>query len=345
MMGTRHPLTNKDLTDPQRAGQRLMVGFDGTDLNDDLKYLIDTIKVSGIVLFARNILGPKQIKELCLSVQAHARACGQPPLLIAVDQEGGQVARLKEPFTQFSGNPGMQGEQDAVHFGRTTAGELASVGINMNLAPVMDVAPGEIESAVAGRVFGDDPLWVANLGVKVIEALQRGGIMAVAKHFPGIGRTTLDSHLDMPTLGVDLSDLTAFDLIPFQAAIRHDVAGIMLSHIRYAGIDAEWPASMSSRIAGNLLRKRMGFQGLALTDDLDMGAVQKNYGIITAIQRIMSSEIDLVLICHRSEKMEQVFEEILRLIKSSRELRAKGSASIRRILRMKKKYLSPQTGR
>jgi len=142
-------------SDEQLAGQRLMVGFDGTELNQDLMFLIDTLKVGGIILFAGNLSNEDQIKQMCFSVQDYTQSCGQPPLFIAIDQEGGQVSRLGEPFTRFPGNPKIKGKEDAVRFARVTAAELKEVGINMNLAPVLDVVPKGVDSncyrAFAGK--------------------------------------------------------------------------------------------------------------------------------------------------------------------------------------------------
>ncbi|MGD9106325.1 MAG: glycoside hydrolase family 3 N-terminal domain-containing protein, partial [Desulfobacterales bacterium] len=190
-------------SDEQSAGQRLMVGFDGTELNPDLKFLIKTLHVGGIILFTRNLINPDQIKRLCSSIQEYARSCGQPPLFISIDQEGGKVARLNKPFTQFPGNPKMKGPEDAIHFARVTAAELTEIGVNMNLAPVLDVAPQSINSVQASRVFGHDPSWVSELGTVVIDHLQSNNIMAVAKHFPGIGRIILDPHDEISDLDVD----------------------------------------------------------------------------------------------------------------------------------------------
>jgi beta-N-acetylhexosaminidase len=324
----------------QIAGQRLMVGFEGTEFNQDLKFLINEIKVGGIILFARNVSTPEQINNLCFSVQRYASKCGQPPLIIAIDQEGGQVARLKEPFTQFPGNPAFKKEEDAVHFARVAAAELKRVGINMNLAPVMDIAPEEIESVMAGRVFGCDPRWVSDMGAAVIGNLQSGGIMAVAKHFPGIGRTTLDSHLDLPRLDIKLHKMESSDLLPFRAAIGCDVAGIMLSHVLYDKIDPNWPASLSKRIAKDLLRGRLKYDGFVITDDLDMGAIKKHYDVKTIIRRIQSADIDMALICHKGPDIENAFEELLKGLNSSQGLKAKGVESIRRILKLKRQYIS-----
>jgi beta-N-acetylhexosaminidase len=346
---TGHPqralMQAKKLSNIQLAGQRLMVGFEGSRFNQDLEFLIDRLKVGGVILFANNLQTPDQIKELCFGIQNYARQQGQPPLFIAIDQEGGQVARLREPFTRFPGNPYMKTEAEAVRFAEITADELHLVGINMNLAPVMDVAPEGADSIMTARVFGGDPAWVAKMGVIVFENLQRKKIMAIAKHFPGIGRTTLDSHKDLPVLDDDLAVLERFDLIPFEAAIRHGVCGLMLSHIFYTLLDPLWPASLSKRIANDLLRKRMGFDGLVVTDDLDMDAIAKHFEIRISIRQILAADIDMALICHAGPNIEIAHEEILREITDSPETKARGIESLRRINRLKKKYLvKPYTG-
>ena len=317
-----------------------MVGFDGIDLNADLKFLIRHVKAGGIILFAGNLKTPDQIKDLCFAAQDYAASCGQPPLFIAIDQEGGQVARLKPPFTQFPGNPHMQSIADAVHFAEVTAAEMNQVGLNMNMAPVVDVAPQEIKSIMARRAFGSEPDWVSQLGVAIIEHLQQNNIMAVAKHFPGIGRTTLDSHLDLPVLKDDLAAIEQFDLIPFKACIQHAVAGVMLSHIFYPKLDDRWPASLSKLIADHLLRRQLGYDGLVMTDDLDMGAVIKHYDIHTAIQQILAAKIDLALICHKGPNIELAFDQVLKTITDSTDMMASGLQSIERIMNYKRRYLN-----
>ena len=332
-------MQTKTMSNAQLAGQRLMVGFEGTVLNEDLKFLINRLKIGGIILFAINIESPDQIKDLCRSIQDYARICQQPPLFIAVDQEGGQVARLKEPFTIFPGNPHMKSEEDAVRFAEITAAEMNQIGINMNMAPVMDVSSEGSGSIMAERTFGDNPDWVSRLGVKVIEHLQLNKIMAVAKHFPGIGRTALDSHLDMPVLHDDLSIMEQLDLIPFEAGIRSGVSGVMLSHIFYSQLDPQWPASLSLQIAKNLLRKQMQFNGLVLTDDLDMGAITKHYDIQTAVHQILAADIDLTLICHKGPSIEIAFEEMAKEITDAPAIKASGMESVERIMKAKRKYL------
>ncbi|MGD9309591.1 MAG: beta-N-acetylhexosaminidase [Desulfosarcina sp.] len=330
---------NRDTT-AFMAGQRLMVGFDGTAFNKDIEFLIQTLQVGGLILFSGNLETPKQIRQLCHDCQACANACGLPPLFIAIDQEGGQVARLKLPFTQFPGNPAMRDAADAQAFARVTASELSEIGVNMDMAPVLDVAPKKIDSVMAGRAFGSDPQWVASMGLTVIAGLQRRGIMAVAKHFPGIGRTVLDSHLALPDLAVNLDALTDFDLIPFAAAIQQDVAGIMLSHIRYTAIDPVWPASLSPTVVADLLRKKMGYGGVVMTDDLDMGAIKPTFDIDTAIDQILRADVDIALICHKGPDIQAACERMRQTIADKADLRKMGTLSVERILRLKRTYLN-----
>jgi beta-N-acetylhexosaminidase len=329
-----------NLSDDQLAGQRLMVGFDGYDLNRELKHYIDTLKVGGIILFSRNISSSQQLKELCDSVQSYATSCGQPPLFISIDQEGGVVARLKESFTRFPGNPMMKDIKDAVKFGEVTSFELKKVGINMNMAPVMDVAPKGFKSIMVERMFGSDPEWVSKLGGAVIESLQKGGVISVAKHFPGIGRTTLDSHLDLPVSDLSLLDLENFDIPPFKAAIEKKVSGIMLSHIRYEKIDKSWPASLSCLIARDMLRKDLGFKGLVITDDLDMGAIAKHYDIELSIDRIFQADIDIALICHPGPNITRAFEILKSKITRKKKHNPECLVSTERIMEIKNKWLS-----
>ncbi len=328
----------KNFSDEQIVGQRLMVGFDGLELTKKLMYFIDTLKVGGIILFSRNITSPGQLRALCKSMKEYADSSGQPPLFISIDQEGGAVSRLKEPFTQFEGNPGMQSHADAQRFARITASELSSVGINMNLAPVLDIAPKGINSIMKHRAFGDDPYWVADLGTTVIKELQKSNIMAVGKHFPGIGRTIMDSHLDLPSLDIEFNALQSCDLIPFKAAKAANVSGIMLSHIRYEKIDRQWPASLSIEIGKNVLRDQMGFEGLVITDDLDMGAIENHFNIETAISQIFAAEINIALICHETPKIEKAFETLLKLVSVENNNKEKALHSAHRILETKKAY-------
>ena len=314
------------------AGQRLLVGFDGTRFNEDLQFLIGELKVGGIILFSRNIESADQVRELTRCVQDYAQQKGQPPLFVAIDQEGGQVARLKPPFTQFpSGNPGMTDDSHARHFADVTAEELGDIGVNMDMAPVLDVQPRGFSGVMSKRVFNGNPSFVARMGNTVISGLQDRGIMAVAKHFPGIGRTTLDSHLILPVLDTDYDALSSSDFIPFEAAIENNVAGIMLSHIQYNALDDEWPASLSEKVVKGLLRQDMGYQGLVMTDDLDMKAIRVE--IQVSVSRIIAADVDVALICHKGPDIERAFRVFLDNPVED------NMRSYERIMNVKKQYL------
>lgn len=328
-----------ELATKMMAGQRLMVGFDGTEFDDDLRFLIRNLQVGGLILFSCNLDTPQQIRQLCHDCQEYAKHCELPPLFIAIDQEGGAVARLKPPFTQFPGNQAMKNPADAVHFASVTARELSDLGINMDMAPVLDIAPQGVNSIMATRAFGDDPQWVSMMGTTVIEQLQQRGIMAVAKHFPGIGRTVLDSHLALPDLEIDVQTLTNFDLIPFNAAISANVAGMMLSHIRYTGIDPIWPASLSPAVTADLLRRKLGYNGIVMTDDLDMGAIKPSYDITTAIHQILLADVDIALICHKGPDIEAAYRTICHTLGDDPALKMMGRRSVKRILRLKRLYM------
>ncbi len=326
------------LTDEQFAGQRMIVGFDGLEFNEDLKFLINDLKIGGVILFSRNIVSPEQVKKLCFDVQAFAKQCDQPSLFIAIDQEGGVVSRLKDPFTQFPyGNPGMQNREDAREFAMITAKELDGVGINMDMAPVMDVQPNGFESVMKKRVFNGDENYVSEMGTTLITELQKNKIMAVAKHFPGIGRTTLDSHLTLPELDCDYDEFVKTDLVPFEASVRHNVAGIMMSHIQYNFIDSKWPASLSVKVVKDLLRSKMKYHGVVMTDDLDMKAVKVD--IKTSVQRIIEADVDIALICHKGPDIETAFQELLNYTNTSAENRNDCSISVKRIMGLKRKFL------
>jgi len=314
-----------------------MLGFDGLELNDELKHLIGGFRTGGIILFKANIESPDQLQRLCADAKAYARDCGLPELFIALDQEGGVVARLRDPFSEFPGNPHVCKREDAETFARVTAGELSDVGINMNMAPVMDVAPEGVDSIMKERVFPGDAVLVSDLGCTMIRGFQNRGIMSVAKHFPGIGRTVRDSHFFLPVLDADLEILKSSDILPFQAARDAGVSGIMLSHISYPRLDPDWQASLSTIIARDLLRRDLGYDGLVMTDDLDMKAI--SHDMETCIYRIMKAEVDLALICHSGPNIQKARDEFIRLLETDEKLFKAGQESIKRILAVKARFL------
>lgn len=329
-------MDNQKVTDRELAGQKVMAGFEGTYFNREVEHLICDLKIGGLILFAINIETPDQVRDLCDKAQACAMAQGLPPLFIALDQEGGVVARLKKPhFKTFPGNPFITCQDEARAFATAMAEELKNIGVNMNLAPVMDVVPGGGSSIMASRSFPGTPEQVAELGTCMIKTMQEKGIMACAKHFPGIGRTILDSHFELPVLHAREELLDSSDLIPFTAAVKADVATIMLSHILFLEIDPVWPASLSPKIADILLRNKIGFKGVSMTDDLDMKAIKQD--IATCITQILHANIDLALICHKGPNIKTAVLEIQGQTSRNENLFRGSLKSFDRIMSLKKK--------
>ena len=300
----------------RKLGRLFMAGLPGKVVDPQTAVLIREYGLGGVILFARNIEEPVQLATLCHDLQDLAMQAHGIPLFLAVDQEGGRVARLNEPFTRFPGNGAIGDAVDpgnkAVEFARVTAREMKLVGLNMNLAPVVDVNRGEPEKHLAGRMFGDDPEKVAWLGSRVIQELQGGGIMAVAKHFPGLGKATRDPHLDLPTIELSRKELEAINLPPFKAAVDAGVTGVMTSHAVYPLLEAEHPGTLSKAVVGKLLREEMGFEGLILTDDLEMGAIEKSWGVPRGAVTAFEAGADILLIC----KDQYLVKEALRMLRS-----------------------------
>lgn len=320
---------------PQLAGQRIMVGFDGLVLEDELKGYIRDNLVGGVIIFSRNVKDPDQVAELNRSVMDFALSCGQPPPFIAVDQEGGRVARLRAPFTEFAGNPSIKTRDDAFAFADACSKDLRRAGFNMNFAPVLDVAPEDYPNSVmAERVFPGGPENVADLGDAVITRFQENGILAVGKHFPGIGRTNLDSHLDLPINQLSRQDLFDVELAAFK---KCRAAGIMLGHIIYTELDPDWPASLSVQVARDILRGQMDYQGVVMTDDLDMGAVNGRYPIDQCMERVVAADIDMVLICHPGPNIQAAFDATVRILETDSQALARCHTSVGRIFAAKKK--------
>lgn len=297
-----------------------MCGLPGRTLDRETRSLIQRVHPGGVILFSRNVENPVQLSRLCRDLQEAALETHGTPLFLAVDQEGGRVARLKAPFTEFPGNEAIGNDGDPQHcaeeFARVTAREMKLVGLNMNLAPVLDVPRGDPEEHLRGRTFGEDPQLVGELGRTVIQTLQAQGVMAVAKHFPGLGRTSKDPHLHLPKIVLKKDELEFVSLAPFRIAIEEGVSGVMTSHAVYTELDAARPATLSRRIVNDLLRQDLGFDGLVLTDDLEMGAIAGDWGVARGAAEAFAAGADLLLICEDQrfvrEALGRIRKQLLR---------------------------------
>ncbi|MBI4766397.1 MAG: beta-N-acetylhexosaminidase [Deltaproteobacteria bacterium] len=325
------------------VGQLFMVGFEGTGFNSDLSYFLKKLHVGGAIYFKRNVQDPFQLAELSRSLQEKAMEISSIPLLIAIDQEGGSVARLGTPFTQFESQSAMasadEPEARVRFFAQTQARELKLMGINMNLTPVLDVNLRGPEGIMASRSYGSDPYRVSELGTLCIREFQQNGIMACPKHFPGIGDTDLDSHEDLPIQLKDKTELERVELVPFREALKIPPAAVMVSHIRYPAYDLKHPASLSESIISGLLRKTLGYDGLVVTDDLEMGAIGKHYEIEEALFLTFTAGVDCLMICHSPDKIERGYFYLLNKIKKGTISEDRFKKSLGRILTLKQKFL------
>ncbi|UCH00797.1 MAG: beta-N-acetylhexosaminidase [Deltaproteobacteria bacterium] len=329
----------------QKIGQLFIGGIPGPVLDENSINIIKDYHLGGIILFSRNVTDPVQLASLCKDLQRVSMENSGLPLFLAIDQEGGRVARLKEPFTQFPGNAAMgenpNSEQGALQFARTTAREMSLVGLNMNMAPVLDVAQPNMEPHLVGRCFSHEPLLVTRLGKIVINTLQQGGIMAVAKHFPGLGNADLDPHLQLPTINATYEEMESIHLPPFASAIEANVSAVMSSHAIYPALEPGMPATLSRKIITDLLRERMQFDGLIISDDLEMGAIAKERGLPEGAADAFEAGIDLLLICSNQAHLLDSIEVIRdRLLKGDIPYERLESSS-ERIARYKRRFLHP----
>jgi beta-N-acetylhexosaminidase len=279
------------------CGQLIVGGFSGEVLPEGYRAALSERRRGGAVLFSRNIANPVQVADLN---EAMIDAGGEFPPLIAVDQEGGRVARLKAPFLDV---PPMRtfGEHDDLSLTMQVAEqmgrELAAHGFNMDFAPVMDVDSNPDNPIIGDRSFGRDPRTVMTHGVAFMRGLQEANVLACAKHFPGHGDTELDSHLDLPTVDQPLGRLQAIEIPPFRAASGAGIASFMSAHVVYPAFEPEIPATFSRAICTALLRQEIAFDGVLFSDDLEMGAISKNHGIEHAAREAIWAGCDVLLIC------------------------------------------------
>jgi len=336
---------NKPTTIPELTGQMLMSGFEGTTLNSETEDLIRNHHVGGLILFSRNYENPEQLHTLIRDLQDVASSTSTGlPLLMSVDQEGGRVARLTEPFTKYPplccvGN--SQSEDLAYRFGQALATELVDVGINMDYAPVLDVHTNPDNPIIGDRSISSDPETVARLANSFIKGFKDKGMIPVGKHFPGHGDTHLDSHLDLPTVNRDATTLEAVELVPFRDTIAQGLEVIMTAHVIYTAWDSKNPATFSKTILQDILRKRLGFQGVILSDDLEMKAVE-NYYPFDAFPRMgIEAGLDMFMICNNVEKMRTLHEQLIHDVDSGTISITPIQQSVERILHLKKSITTP----
>jgi beta-N-acetylhexosaminidase len=323
-------------------GQLFMVGLPGLDLDESTLGLIQNYGVNNFIYFKRNVTDPEQVKLLSKNLQQACRESGLSPPLIAIDQEGGSVTRLPPPFTQFPDArilaESAEPEKALRDYAQVCATELKSVGINYNLAPVLDVSAAGRNYFMERRVLGGDPQGVARLGSLVITELQARGVAACGKHFPGLGAAVVDPHVKLPFVTKSEPSIRTCDLVPFQQAIAHGVASIMTSHTIYRHLDPDRPATLSKKILTGLLREELGYNGVVITDDLEMGAIEKEGDLGRAALQALDAGADLLLICHSHAKVIDAYRKTAEAIAETPELAARMQESLKRVAAMRRKF-------
>ena len=326
----------------QRVGELLVASFEGVELPGEIRSIAREFGLGGAILFRRNVEEPAQVAELSRSVQELTRGRGW----VAVDQEGGRVARLREPFTIW---PPMRtlatpapaaGVALAERFAAALASELAAVGVTLDFAPVLDIDTNPANPVIGDRAFSSEPDRVAELGSAVVRGLQRRGVAACGKHFPGHGDTVVDSHVGLPVVEHPLERLRDRELVPFRAAIDAGVASLMTGHLLYPALDDERPATFSPRIIGDLLRSELGFDGVLWTDDLDMAAAGTDGDRIghAAVRAILAG-CDGLLICQgHYDRQVEALEALVRALESEELPASRVEEALRRHTDMKIRF-------
>src|SRR5438876_5436886 len=330
----------------EQIGQVLMVGFWGNTPSQEIIDLIQHYHAGSIILLSRNVRAAQQVLELTRSLQMIAKQAGHPyPLLIAIEQENGIVQRLGEGATIFPGNMALgaiDSEEIAYKVALATGQELKALGINMNLAPVVDVNNNPANPVIGVRSFGEDAQQVARLGAAMVKGYHAAGILTCLKHFPGHGDTAVDSHLALPTIPYPLERLEALELLPFRSGIKAGAESVMIAHISVPALTQQniLPATLSSSIVQGLLRGKLGFNGAILSDCMEMKAISETFGTERAAVMALQAGIDLVLVSHHYTRQRGSIEAIQAALQAHELSPRAVQQAAERVLRLKASYLS-----
>jgi len=291
-----------------QIGRLLFVGIPGPTLDAATRQTLEELQIGGVILFRRNVGTPTEISALTAALHALP---SQP--LVAIDHEGGRVLRLGEPFTQFPPPAAVGRARDpdlAYRVGHAMGVELASVGIDLSFAPVLDVNSNPANPVISDRAFGSDPTLVSELGVALMRGLHDGGVLSCGKHFPGHGDTEKDSHLELPVVWRSRAELEKTELVPFRAAIAAGIPMLMSAHVLYPALDPEHPATLSRAILTDLLRKEQHFDGVVASDDLDMRAITNHQSVGDAAVATLRAGVDALLACQELQSAVAAFAAI-----------------------------------
>lgn len=322
------------------VGQLFIVGIHDTTLSASARALLkEGGGVGGVILFKRNIESLEQ--TIALNTEIHEAAAGT---FLSVDQEGGRVARLRGIMTDVPSMRavGSLAETDAdvaYRVGAMMGRELVAIGFHCDFAPVVDVDTNPANPVIGERSFSRDAHSVAKIGALFIEGMQGAGVAASAKHFPGHGDTDTDSHHALPRLPHSLERLRSVELVPFAAAVKANVATIMTAHVMFPALDADEPATLSPAILDGLLRKELKYDGVVVSDDLEMAAVADRYDVATLVEKGLRAGVDSFLVCHDEAKQRAAIEAVRKFAERDAASRARVEEALRRVAALKAKYV------
>jgi beta-N-acetylhexosaminidase len=326
----------------RRAGQRLIVGFAGSSPGPEFREFVRAAAPAGFILFARNVEEPAQVREL--NRELGGMVPDQTPAFLSVDQEGGRVQRVREtqwPPLRSVGN--IDHLPSTQQFARALADEVRALGFNLNFAPTSDVDSNPANPVIGDRSFGRDPAKVALQVAAYIEATQARGLIACAKHFPGHGDTSVDSHLDLPVVDKDLSELRRTELVPFAAAVRAGVGMVMTAHVLFPELDEDHPATMSRKVLHRLLRDELGYDGVVISDDMEMKAVRGRYELQHQLDLACRATVDLFCVSESLDLCWEAWETLVRLQEEDAAHDAFAKDSMTRIMALRERFfLAPQ---
>ncbi|OPA72850.1 beta-hexosaminidase [Paenibacillus selenitireducens] len=333
-----------ELTLKEKIGQLLMAGFEGLTPDANIGDLLQNHFIGGVVLFSRNLDNPGQAFALTQELQRMAIAARGIPLWIGTDQEGGMVVRVRQGIAQLPAAMALGAARDPVllyEAAKGTAEELKALGINMNFAPVVDINVNPRNPIIDVRSFGDDVELVAELGIAAMLGFQDGGIVSVIKHFPGHGDTETDSHAVLPVVRHSLERLRSVELVPFRQAARIGAEAVMTAHVGIPVLSGgePVPATLSREILTGLLREELGFDGLIVTDCMEMNAVTQGIGVGEAVVRAVLAGADLLLVSHTYESQLEAMAALEHAVADGRLPEERIDASVERILRLKERRI------
>jgi len=323
-----------NMSDADKVGQLMMIGIHGKSLNDDAKFMLNEYRVGGIILFDRNMESKDQVKTLITDINKAGKSAGLTPLFLGIDQEGGAVARMDDKLIKVppAEEVGKEPVEQAAALAKEVGTELKELGFNINFAPVADLG------LTYGRSYSTNPDEVVRYASAVGKSYDEAGLWYSYKHFPGIGKTDVDLHADTSIVPVSKETLLSEDTKVFVDLIKQSKPNtytIMVSHAMYPQIDPDHPSSLSKTIITDWLRKDMGYNGVVVTDDMDMGALAKHYTFgDMAVQSILAGS-DILLVCHEYEHMQEAYNGLMKAVKDGRISKERLDESVKRILLMK----------